>query len=145
MLKAVIDTNVLISGVLSKSGLPAKILNLWQGRSFMIISSEEAIQEVQRVLDDLGSRGKYNLPPAEVTDLIRLLREESQSVTGQIAVSGVIPQDVTIEKFLAMAIEADADVIVSGDKHLLNLAKFRNIPILTPRQFLERLEQEGHE
>jgi putative PIN family toxin of toxin-antitoxin system len=142
MLKAVIDTNVLVSAVLSKSGLPAEILNRWRRRSFMVITSEAAIEEVRRVLSDLGSRGKYNLPPDEVIELIRLLREEAQSVTGQIAVTGVIPQDITDEKFLAMAIESDADVIVSGDRHLLNLVEFKNIPILTPRKFLDLMNKE---
>lgn len=145
MLKAVIDTNVLVSAVLSKSGLPAEILKLWRERSFMLITSEAAIQELRRVLNDLGSRGKFNLPPGEITELIRLLQDEAQSVAGQIKVTGIIPQDATDEKFLAIALEADANVIISGDKHLLKLGQIKKIPILTPHQFLDLLQQETKE
>ena len=145
MLKAVIDTNVLISAVLSKSGTPAEILNRWRKRLFIVATSETAIQEAQRVLDDLGSRGRYDLPSGEISKFIQLLRKEAQFVSGQIAVSGIIPQDETDEIFLAIALEVNADVIVSGDKHLLELGKFNNIPILTPRQFLDLLAKELHE
>ncbi len=144
-MKAVIDTNVLISAVLSKTGVPAAILELWRNQSFIVATSETAILEAQRVLDDLGAKGKYNLPASEIAEIIRLLRKESQLVPGQVAVTETIPQDRTDEIFLAIALEADVDVIVSGDKHLLNLGKFKEIPILTPRQFLEILEQESYE
>lgn len=139
MLKVVIDTNVFISAVLSKSGIPAEILNLWRKRSFVVATNEIAIEEVQRVLKDLSSRGKYNLPTNEITNLLDLLRKEAQIVTGRIGIKDIIPQDKSDEIFLAIAIEADADVIISGDKHLLNLGKFNNIPILTPRNFIDRL------
>ena len=145
MLKAVIDTNVLISAVLSKSGVPAEILRLWRKRSFVVATSETAIDEVQRVLTDLGSRGKYNLPASEVSNLVHLLRSEAQLVSGQMEITGIIPQDTTDEIFLAIALEANADIIISGDKHLLNLGKFKNIPINTPRKFLDLLEGEKHE
>ena len=52
----------------------------------------------------------------------------------------LVSQDPSDEKFLAIAIEGSADIIVSGDKHLLGLEKYQNIPILTPRQFLDLLE-----
>jgi putative PIN family toxin of toxin-antitoxin system len=145
MLKAVIDTNVLISAVLSKSGTPAEMLDRWRKRLFIVATSETAIQEAQRVLDDLSSRGRYNLPSSEVSEFIQLLRKEALFVSGQIAVSGIIPQDKTDEIFLAIALEVNADAIVSGDKHLLKLGKFNNIPIVTPHQFLDLLEQEIHE
>lgn len=142
MLRVVIDTNVLVSAALSKSGAPAEVLNLWRERVFHVVTSEAAIQEIRRVLDGLSTGGKFILPYGEVSDLLRLMQEEAQSVSGQINVNGIIPQDPTDEKFLAIAIEGQADVIVSGDKHLLNLKKYQNIPILTPRQFLDRLTQE---
>jgi len=141
MLKAVIDTNILVSAVLSKNGTPAKILEVWRKRSFLLAINEAAMQEAQRVLNDLGSTGKYNLPSNEISELLQLLRKEAQFVPGQITVAGIIPQDTTDENFLSIALEANADVIISGDKHLLNLGKFKNIPILTPRQFLDFLKQ----
>jgi len=66
-----------------------------------------------------------------------------QIVLDQIAVTGIFPQNATNEKFLA--IKVYTVVIVSSDKHLLNLDKFKNIPILKPPEFLDRPEQETHE
>lgn len=141
MLRVVIDTNVLISAVLSKSGAPAEVVNRWRKRLFIVITSETANQEIRRVLDELSTGGKYNLPSGEVSNLLNLLREESQIVPGQINADGIIPQDSSDEKFLASAVEGSADAIVSGDRHLLGLKKYQGIPILTPRQFLEFLEK----
>ena len=84
MLKAVIDTNILVSAVLSKNGTPAKILEFWRKRSFLLAINEAAMQEAQRVLNDLGSTGKYNLPSNEISELLQLLRKEAQFVPGQI-------------------------------------------------------------
>jgi putative PIN family toxin of toxin-antitoxin system len=140
MLRVVIDTNVLVSAVLSKSGAPAKVLDLWRKHSFIVATSEAAVQEIRRVLDRMSTGRKYVLPSGEVSNLLNLLHEESQIVPGQVNADGTIPQDSSDEKFLAIAIEGSADAIISGDKHLLDLGKYQNIPILTPRQFLEFLE-----
>jgi predicted nucleic acid-binding protein len=49
----------------------------------------------------------------------------------------VIEEDLEDSKILDCALQAKAKFIVSGDKHLLRLKKFRNIKILTPRKFLD--------
>lgn len=53
MQRVVIDTNVLVSALLSKKGTPARILDAWRQRKFLVITSEEAILEVGRVLEEL--------------------------------------------------------------------------------------------
>jgi predicted nucleic acid-binding protein len=57
-------------------------------------------------------------------------------------VSGAVPEDPADERVLACALDAGADLIVSDDRHLLDLDSFQGIPILTARAFLERLEEE---
>jgi uncharacterized protein len=51
-----------------------------------------------------------------------------------------VPQDPRDEVFLACAIDAKADCIVSGDRHLLDLRTYRGIPILPVREFAEKLD-----
>jgi len=53
-----------------------------------------------------------------------------------------IPADPTDNKFLEAAVEGKADLIVSGDGHLLELKTFRNIPIITASEFITRLESQ---
>ena len=51
---------------------------------------------------------------------------------------GVVSADPSDDVFLACALVAGADCVISGDTHLLDLKNFAGIPILTPRQFLKR-------
>ena len=61
-------------------------------------------------------------------------------VEGGTDVAGTIPDDPDDEAILACAVDGLADLIVSGDRHLLDLIEFRGIPIVTVRTFLERLD-----
>jgi len=60
---------------------------------------------------------------------------------GKINVTGVIPADPTDEIVLACAVEGQADLVVSGDHHLLDLGEYHGIPITTARMFLEQLKE----
>ena len=63
-------------------------------------------------------------------------------VPGRTDVEGAIPEDPKDEMFLACAVDAGADMIVTGDRHLLDLTEYKGIPILIVDQFSERLEEE---
>jgi predicted nucleic acid-binding protein len=78
----------------------------------------------------------------DVKQLRTLLEQDALLVPGDAQVRGAIPEDPADERVLACAVEAGADFIVSGDRHLLNLESYRGIPILTIRAFLERLGAE---
>lgn len=60
-------------------------------------------------------------------------------VDGTLDVSGSVPDDPDDEIVLACAMQGQADLIVTGDQHLLALGTFRGIPIVTVRSLLERL------
>jgi len=62
-------------------------------------------------------------------------------VAGDANVAGSYPDDPKDEMILACALDGQADVIVSGDLHLLDLGVYRDILIITARQFLDRLKQ----
>ena len=141
MLKVVLDTNVFISGLLTKSGRPAMVIDAWRAGQYLLVTSGPIISEIRRVLDAPKIRKKYGIDRKQIEKLILLLENDAVVVPGLSPVSGVIPEDPTDEMFLAAALDAKADIIVSGDRHLLDLDRYEGIPISTARQFLELLEK----
>jgi predicted nucleic acid-binding protein len=91
-------------------------------------------------------RNKYAITDEDVKGLVALLEQEALVVPREVEIENVIPEDLADERVLACAVEAGADGIVSGDRHLLSLGAYRGISIVTAREFLERLrsnESEG--
>lgn len=139
MLRVVIDTNVIVSGILSRKGAPAELLNAWRERRFLLLSSSAIVAEVRAVMQYPRIRHKYHLSDEEIEQVIALLEHDAMLVAGEASVTGSLPDDPMDEMFLACALDGQADIIVSGDHHLLDLASYRDIPIMTARQFLEQL------
>jgi uncharacterized protein len=142
MLRVVIDTNVIVSGVLSRTGAPAELLNAWRERRFLLLISTAILYEVRAVLQYPRIREKYPLGDEEIEQTITLLEHNALVVAGDANVAGSVPDDPKDEMFLACAIDGEAEFIISGDHHLLDLGIYRNIPILTPRQFHEQLTKD---
>jgi putative PIN family toxin of toxin-antitoxin system len=142
VLKAVLDTNVFVSSLLVKAGLPAQALAAWRGRRFVLVLSPTIVAEIRATLRYPRIRAKYAITDEDVDQLVTLLERDALLVPGHAQVTGAIPQDPADECILACAIDAQADVIVSGDRHLLDLGTYRDIPILTVRQFLAQLSAE---
>jgi len=140
VLKVVLDTNIFVSSLLTKTGRPAIVIDAWRAGRYLLVTSRSIISEIKRVLDSPGIREKYSLGRNEIEKLILMLKSDAIVVPGLSPVAGAIPEDPTDEMFLAAALDATADLIVSGDRHLLQLREYRGIPISTVRQFLELLE-----
>lgn len=139
MIKAVVDTNVLVSGIISPKSSPAKIINCWREREFVLVTSPKILQETKRVLNYPKIAKKYYLNKEKINELMQgfSLFSEVCKPTKKIS---VIQQDPEDDKFLEAAITAGADFIVSGDIHLLNLQKYQGIEILTAKEFIKALE-----
>jgi putative PIN family toxin of toxin-antitoxin system len=142
MLRAVMATNVIVSGILSRTGAPYALLNAWRERRFLLLSSPVIIAEVRAVMHYPRIYKKYPLSDEEIEQTITLLEHDALLVGGESDVAGCVPVDPKDEMFLACALDGQADVIVSGDHHLLDLKVYRDIPILTARQFLDQMKQE---
>ncbi len=139
MLKAVLDTNVLVSGLISPGGAPALLIGAWREKKFELVLSPAILEEVAEVLQRDKIRRYYehidkDLPRKYVTGLRRF----ATLVTGRVEAKGVCadPQD---DKLIAAALEANADYLVSGDEHLLSLKEYREVRIVRPAEFLARL------
>ena len=142
MLRVVLDTNVFVSSLLSTQGLPAQVLNAWREGRYMLVTSPPIIAEIVDVLESPRISKKYFIGPEDIEQLVDLLKTDTIIVDGRAVVKGALPQDPRDEVFLACAVDANADCIVSGDRHLLDLQIYRGIPILTVKEFAEKLKKE---
>lgn len=137
MVKVVLDTNILVSSIFW-SGASYKIVKLITKRKRESYTSIAILNELRRVLK---SKVKYNLPEAKVQEIIELIRMHSVLAYPKKKIS--IAKDPKGNKFIECALEANADYLISGDKHLLILKKYKKIRIVTPGKFLEISKQSG--
>ena len=131
-MRVVLDTNVLVSAILG--GISYHILDLWRDGKFDLLLTVDVLQEYLDVL----KRPKFKLPPEVIASLGAFLYRKGIFVTPEEKILAVT-DDPKDNKFLEAAIAGDADVLVSGDHHLLSLNAFRRVQILSVNQFLERL------
>ena len=135
LIRAVLDTNVLVSGLLF-SGVPGELVEAAWEQSFRLTLSSEILAELRRVLREKFSFSDQAMYQTEVA-----LRRISTVVEPVERVS-IIQDKPSDNRILEAAIAGRVDAIVSGDRmHLLPLRSFQGIPILTPRQFLEKMEK----
>lgn len=132
-MRLVIDTNVLISGLLVGTSLPAHLLVLWREGWFDLLTSADQLEELMRVTRYPKIRER--LAPALAGRLINELRDLAV-VLRELSVVTVSP-DPSDNYLLAMASAGSADFLVTGDKrHLLTLKRHDGAKILTVRDFL---------
>lgn len=132
----VLDTNVLISSTIQSQGFSAHIRRLWETKYIQVATSEAILQEYRRVLSYPHIVKRHHLSPEALDRFVARVREKAIVVSGAIDV-GQVSVDPDDDKFLACAVEAGADLIVSGDPHLLDIQEFRDTPIVTPRTCVE--------
>jgi len=126
--------------VISKIGAPAFLTQAWSERLFDLVISEAVIAEIERVLSEHRLKQAFNISDDRIARLVELLRKNSILVPGSATVARAVPADPADEMFLTAALDGNADGIVSGDKDLLEIESFRGIGIITPRQFLDRIQ-----
>lgn len=136
-MRLVLDTNILISGLLSDQAAPGQLLNLWdEGGRVVLITAPEQIDELLRVA--LFPKIRKRLHPAVFDELVATMRQVAVMVDGlpRVAVSPD-PQDNFL---LAMAELGKADLLVTGDKRgLLDLVNYKGTRIVTTRAALDCL------
>jgi putative PIN family toxin of toxin-antitoxin system len=129
MRRVVIDTNVLISGIVF-GGPPGVLIDLVLEGYVSFLTSPELLMELEGVM-----HRKFPHVPEPVWDILAVLRDVSVVTIPDEPIDAVT-QDSSDNRVLECAVAAGADAIVSGDRHLLSLKTFRSIPILTPQAFL---------
>ena len=140
MTRAVVDTNVLVSGIIAPHGAPRRLLEAWHAKRLTLVIAEAIIAEAERVLRYPRIRDRYNLTDDDVAMAVESLKTDAEVVTGLYEVRrSVDPAD---DMFLACALEGRAEYVVSGDAHLLEIGAYHGVLIVTPRQFTAVLAAE---
>ena len=137
-ISAVLDTNVLVSGLLVAGGPAARLLDAWLDERFTLVTSLYQVEEVLHVLSYPRLTRRLTLSEAELTAFMHSLLAQAQVTRGDLRLPGVT-RDPKDDAIVACAVEGKAQHIVSEDQDLLVLQAYQDIPILTPRQFLEHL------
>ena len=137
--RAVIDTNVFVSGIISPKGAPRKILDLARKEVFKVLTSATINHEILNVLHRNYIYTKYNLNEMIIDDITSFLYEGTIITEEKVEVLR-IKKDFEDNKFLGCAIEGEADCIISGDEHLLAIKYYKGIQIIDPKTFLKILE-----
>ena len=141
MLKVVIDTNQFVSSFLNKHGPSDQLLDAWKKHHFILVISDEILEEIKKVFLYPRIFQKYNLNEEDLKNLLNLLEHEAVVITPQERVD-VIKNDPDDNKFLACAFAGDAQYIISGDKDLRELGKFKNTLIVSVKEFLGILKND---
>ncbi|MBI4491171.1 MAG: putative toxin-antitoxin system toxin component, PIN family [Chloroflexi bacterium] len=146
LMRAVVDTNVWISAVLNPAGPPAAVRAALQQRRYVLVTSEPLLAEVAMVLTRPRFARRYGVTPADVSDLVGLLRERADVVT----VTGAVPlcRDPSDDMLIETALNGRADTLVTRDDDLKGAPDVaailgeRGVAVLTVRRFLAALEVE---
>lgn len=140
MVRVVLDANQFVSALLKPGSNPDAILRLVREEKVVLLLSEAICEKILRVLTYPKIRNRLNRPDEYLADFVGKLR----------AVAIIIPATTSLDplaadpddtKYLACALDGNADFIVSGDHHLTDLKSFRGIRIVDPAMFLAIFEE----
>lgn len=132
------DSSVLISAFLISASLPGRVLRAGITDRFQLVVSTPILAEVTRVLATKSGLRRYGYTEADRIGFVRDL----VAVAEVVETAPEIPptcRDPNDDHVLAAAMAAGADYIVTGDRDLLEIVRFREVEIVSPRQFLEIL------
>lgn len=128
-MRIIVDTNVVMSAIFF-AGTPSRILRAWHEGSVKFVVSPEILQEYFRVAEELSKKYKG----IEVTDLLKMVAANSELCSAA-PLESTVCNDPDDDMFLACAVSARVKVVVSGDKGLRAASGFRDIVVMSPREF----------
>lgn len=132
-MRVVLDSNVIIAAFATR-GLCQSLFELCL-EHHTILLSDELLEEIRRNL-----REKIRLPAPRITAIASFLKDQTEVVSPEL-LPGKICRDPDDVKVLSLAVSGKAALIVTGDKDLLVLEVIQGIPIVSPRNFWDRLRK----
>ena len=138
-MKVVVDTNVAVSGLLWE-GAPNDILK-WARDGFLVLMAcQETVKELARILQYKKFQSRLSTVGMSADEVSAYYMNLVRFVPNPKELPDVIPEDPLDNLFLALASESKAQLIVSGDHHLLGLASHKGIQIVTPNEACKVIE-----
>jgi putative PIN family toxin of toxin-antitoxin system len=138
-LRAVIDTNLFVSGLFAKDAFSAQLQDLWINQEFELVTSIEIIKEVGRFLYYPRIQKRFKPQEKTIRHFFRLIFRKA-IIAKDIYVTDRITDDPTDNKFLACALEKKAGYIVSRDPHLRNIKHYHGIQIVDATTFIKKVK-----
>ena len=131
--KAVVDTNILVSAFVFPDGLIREVIDMAFKKQIRLFTSGPLLEEYARVL----SR-KFGREHETIDKHIKMVTRLLIIVNPDISIDAV-RSDPSDNKVLECAVTAGADAVISGDKHLLNMKRYKSIQIITPADLLRQI------
>jgi uncharacterized protein len=134
-MRIVLDTNVLISALVSATGTAAQILARCQAGELELLISPANLTELRRVLAYPKIRKRLDYTDTQIEAFVTFLEQSFIVLTPLTEVRAVLA-DSDDDKFVALALAGEAQYIISGDDHLLRIGQYEGVTILKPAAFL---------
>lgn len=139
ILKAVIDTSIMVSVAFATQGLTKKLRDMIADGQFVLAISKPILKELYQVLHYPHIVKRFSPTKEDINIFMALIIERAMIVDGLYEIKG-ISEDPEDDMFIAYAMEAAADYIVSRDPHLRNIKHYRRIQIVDATTFAEKVE-----
>jgi len=138
-MRLILDTNILLSALLSPLGAPARLLDAWERKRFTLVACDELVTELREVASRPFFRARLRASASEL--LAAGLRDFSLFCRNLPSVPAA--PDPKDSYPIALAEASQADFLVTGDKQLLSLRRHRSTQIITPAATMEALKRPG--
>jgi putative PIN family toxin of toxin-antitoxin system len=140
MTTAVLDSNVFVSAVCLPDSLPAELISRWLDGEYHLVVSSEILAELSDVPRRPKILKRYTVTDEDIERFLSLLSRRATTVhiDDQPA---IVPGDPNDDHIVACAVAGSADVIVSGDNHLISVGEFQGVRVMKPAEFLAGLRR----
>ena len=135
--KVVVDTNLVVSALLSEEGSPAIVFELILLELIENYTSKEIIEEIKEVFKREKIRSRVK--PEQIDFIINNFETYSRRVDPEISLN-VVKEDPDDDKFFEVAVTANANYIISGNKHVQAIKSFKDVKVMSPKEFLNEFK-----
>lgn len=134
-MRIVLDTNIYVSNLISDKGNPAKIVRWWLEGEFDVLVSQPIIDEILRVTGYERIQKKYVRVRENRLEFAVLISEQAVWIEPKEKLD-VVVSDESDNRYIECAVAGNAQYIITGDDHLLDLREYEDIRIVTPATFV---------
>lgn len=135
-MKVVLDTNVLVSALLTPHGPTARVLDAVLAGRLLLLFDDRILREYSEVLH----RERFGFTPEDVRALLEFIRSEGQEVSAPPL--GIVLPDPDDLMFVEVAVAGKADAIVTSNRRHFPEGSYGGIPVLSPAEMLSMLQSE---
>ena len=134
-MKAVFDTNIFISAFIVPGSQGERAFLVARQRRVDLYTSVPILTETANKL-----REKFNQSEEDIKEALKIISRSAEVIKPSIKLN--VLRDIPDNRILECAVEAGADVVVTGDRHLLKIKKFQGVPIVRLVEFLRMFPEE---